>query len=249
MKKLIFLPTYNERSNLDKLIPDILKVCCEADIVVIDDNSTDGTIELVNEYHKKDQRVNVVVRSGQRGRGLTEIDAYRYFIQNDYDLFLEMDADGSHNVKYIPLLFNALATYDISIASRFKQGGKDCQRAKIRVMTSRFIRQFARILLGISFADPSSGFRAFRKDVIQYLLDFKINAEGPAVIIETAALISKSHYKIMEIPIEFEERKSGGSKVTIRTLIIYSLCIIRQVFCRDRKCGGRRSDHNLEKGS
>jgi dolichol-phosphate mannosyltransferase len=235
MKKLIFLPTYNEYENIRRLLPDILNVCADAEILVLDDNSTDGTIAFVKEYSVNDKRVHLWVRSGARGRGLTEIDAYAFFLKNDYDLFLEMDADGSHNVKYIEPLFQALAENDMAIASRFVTGGADNERAWIRSLTSLAIRYFTRIILGISFSDPTSGFRAFRKDTVTYLSQFELHSEGPAIILETAALLSKSGFKKAEIPLAFEARQHGGSKVTARTLRIYAQCVLRQIVFGNKK--------------
>jgi dolichol-phosphate mannosyltransferase len=247
MKKLVFLPTYNERENIQKSLSDILKVCPDAEILVLDDNSTDGTIALVNEYCANDKRVRLWVRSGARGRGLTEVDAYAFFLKNDYDLFLEMDADGSHNVKYIDRLFKALTENDVAIASRFMKGGADNERAQIRVVTSLLLRWFTRIILRVNFSDPTSGFRAFRKNVVKYLFGFEIHSEGPAIVLETAALISKSGFKMTEIPIEFEARKHGGSKVNGRILIVYALCVVRQILFGNKELSMARSEENSTK--
>jgi dolichol-phosphate mannosyltransferase len=247
MKKLVFLPTYNEHENIRKALADILKVCPDAEILVLDDNSTDGTIALVNAYCANDKRVRLWVRSGVRGRGLTEVDAYAFFLKNDYDLFLEMDADGSHNVKYIDPLFKALMKNDIAVASRFIAGGNDNERAWIRRLTSLLIRCFTQIILQIGFSDPASGFRAFSKDVVKYLSQFELHSEGPAIILETAALISKSGFKMTEVPIEFEARKHGGSKVNARTLIIYARCVLRQVVFGNKKLTLTRAEENPTK--
>ena len=162
MKTLITLCTYNEVDNLRGLIPELLSLVPTANILVIDDNSPDGTGALVAEIAKRDDRVRLLSRPGKQGLGTATLAGFRDAIEHNYELLVNMDADFSHGPKYVPLLIAEAADYDVVIASRYVPGGGVAGWTFRRKLMSQTINFWARFWLGLKTADNSGSFRCFR---------------------------------------------------------------------------------------
>lgn len=230
MKCLIFLPTYNEKENLAPLVEEIISLNLPINILIVDDNSPDGTGEIADELAKKYSNVITVChRKNKRGRGYAGIYAFKYAAQlSDIDVLIEMDADFSHQPCYIPEFLSHLKEYDIVIGSRYIEGGRIIGWNWKRYLNSFVANLLSRLILGLPFKDCTSGFRAFKIEVIRSLpLDFLISP-GPSIVEEILFYcVKQKKYKIKEIPILFLERKAGKSKISIPIIFRWIISLLR----------------------
>ena len=217
---LIIIPTYNEKENIERLIAEIFRYAPDVNVLVVDDNSPDGTGAIADETAKKDNRVSVLHRSSNRGRGLAGIDAFKEAIKKDnVKYIIEMDGDFSHDPRHIPEFLKEMKDSDIVIGSRYVSGGKDCDRGPIRVFLSKSVNLFIRKYLKLNIKDCTSGYRCFRKDVLASLgLDSLLSKE-PSIIEEVLYKCSLKKCLIKEIPIVFKKRYNGRSKLGIIRLV------------------------------
>ena len=212
------IPTYNESENVEKLIKEILKFP-KIGILIIDDNSPDGTWKIVKKLMKKNKRVNLLLRKGSRGRGLAGIAGYRYCLKNEADYVIEMDADFSHNPKYIPNFLRAIKRADVVLGSRLIKGGSDSDRGVTRRTVTKLANLYIKIMLGIKVRDCNSGYRCFRRNVLEEINPDKLISKGPDIVQEVLFKAHLKGFKIVEIPIEFIDRKLGKSKLSLRALL------------------------------
>lgn len=222
MKTLIFIPTYNERRNIRELIKEIMDTNLDIDILVVDDDSPDKTWQVVEELSKKNKRIKLVHRKKGRGRGRAGITAFRYAIENKYNTMIEMDADFSHQVRYIPEFLKEIKNNDIVIGSRFVKGGIDTRKGYIREIITILANLYFRVIFLIKTRDCTSGYRCFKVDALKKINLDKIYAMGKTYVTEgyiLLALINKKNYKIKEIPIVFEDRSKGKSNLRLSTII------------------------------
>jgi dolichol-phosphate mannosyltransferase len=226
MKAVVVIATYNERDNISKLIDEILKLRQPLDIVVVDDNSPDRTWEKVQERGSRDERVHLVRRFSNKGRGSAGVDGFLHALKLGSDAVIEMDADFAHDPCYIPLFLDALKTSDVVIGSRFLPGGKDKRKNFYRRVLSRCAAFYIRTLLQLDIRDPASGYRCFKRDALQAILLDGIRATDPFVITETIYRCKLMGFSIKEIPIHFEDRNKGFSKLNLRILLRYLLRVV-----------------------
>ena len=227
MKVLIFLPTYNEKENIGKLIDTLNKLNFTKEILIVDDNSTDGTVRIINDKLKIYNNLTLIKRSGKKGRGLAGIMALKYFLQTDNDILIEMDADFSHHPKYIPLFLQLFPKYDVVIGSRLIEQGQEKGRNILRILISSLANKLIRILLGLKIKDCTSGFRAFKKEIIEkFNLDEFISI-NPEIVEEIlyACKLSKANFK--EIPIIYYERAGGVSKLNLKKILFVNIAIFK----------------------
>jgi dolichol-phosphate mannosyltransferase len=210
MKTIVVVPTYNEKENIANLIKEILKVK-DVDVLVVDDNSPDGTWKIVKGM--ADKRVNLLLRTKNRGRGLAGIAGFKYAVENKYDYIIEMDADFSHDPKYIPDFLEKIKECDVVLGSRAVKGGKQVGRPLLRRLITRLANLYIRILLGLKVNDCNSGYRCFKRKVLESInLDTMIS-RGPSIVQEVLYKVRLKGFKIREIPIVFTEREEGSSKL------------------------------------
>jgi dolichol-phosphate mannosyltransferase len=210
---LIVIPTYNEKDNVGPLIEEIGKHI-QTDILVIDDSSPDGTADIVRQAQKTKPFIHLIQRSGKMGLASAYLQGFRYAIDNHYDLVFEMDADFSHNPKYLPHFIGRLKDADLVIGSRYIPGGGVRNWSRLREMISRGGNLYARLILEIPIKDITGGFKGFRVQALkQFDLD-KITSEGYSFQIEMNYLFYKNGFQVEEIPIVFEERREGQSKMS-----------------------------------
>lgn len=217
-KSLILIPTYNEKENIVRLIREILKQDKSIDVLVIDDASPDGTGDMVENLSKKNKRVQVLRRKGKLGIGSAYIEGFKYGIKNKYDLIFQMDADFSHDPKYLKKLILKSEKYDLVLGSRWIKGGGVVGWPWFRYMTSFSANLISRLLLGLKPKDITTGYRCYRKEVLKKINLGKIVSSGYAFMEEMIYQVQKSGFTIGEIPIIFIDRREGSSKMGIKEI-------------------------------
>jgi dolichol-phosphate mannosyltransferase len=212
------LCTYNERENLSGLIPEIHAVAPHADILVVDDNSPDGTSDFVRELAPTDSRIQLISR-GERGLGTATVAAFRFAIENSYDLLLNLDADFSHPPRFIPNLLAAMPRADVVIGSRYVTGGQTPGWGLKRKLMSRAINTYARLLLRLPTRDNSGAFRCYRVARLRELPLDRFRAKGYAFQEEILFRLRRNGCTFVEVPITLEERRFGRTKINWREVI------------------------------
>ncbi len=221
------IPTYNERENIGDLIQGILNLRIpNLHIVVVDDNSPDGTSEVVRKFSDNPE-VELLLRTTRRGRGSAGIAGLKYALEHGADYVLEMDADFSHHPRYIPHLLDAIKDADMVIGSRYIEGGRDINRGVIRRLVTFLAGVYVRILLKLKIRDVSSGYRCFKRKVLESIgLDSMIST-GPSIVSEVFYRAHLKGFSIKEIPIKFEDRTHGETKLNYKILIKTLLMVLR----------------------
>lgn len=226
---VVVIPTYNEKDNIREVVEQILALRLHYDlqVLVVDDDSPDNTGVVVQRLAKKDERVRLLLRKKRRGRGAAGIDGFREALNMGADYVVEMDGDLSHQPCFIPQLLDACQIYDLVLGSRFVHGGKDANRSLLRRSITLFVRNYLRSALHLSVHDPSSGFRCFRRGVLEAVdLDDLISV-GPSVVLEILYLAHLLGFSIGEIPITFIDREKGRTKLSFLTLLETLIMVIK----------------------
>lgn len=213
---LVSLATYNERGNLEPLVAAVRAQLPDADILVTDDNSPDGTGALADELARRDPRVRVNHRTGKLGLGTAILGAMRTAIADDYDLFLNMDADFSHPPRYLPALIAGMTDHDVTIGSRYVSGGATEDWPWLRERISRTVNWLVRRLFGMPVRDASGAFRCYRVAKLRDVDLQRVRSRGYSFQQEVLFRCHLAGCRIGEVPIVFENRKSGASKVDLR---------------------------------
>src|SRR3989338_74157 len=229
MKAIVVIPTYNEKENIKNLIKEILKIN-KTDIIVVDDNSPDGTSRIVKNIAKKNKKVHLLLRTKDKGRGSAGIAGFKYAVKNKYDYIIEMDADFSHNPEYIPDFLKKIEEADVVLGSRAVKGGKDIGRPLPRRLLTRLANLYIKAVLGLKVIDCNSGYRCFRRKVLELINLDKIISSGPSIVQE---IIYKAHlkgFRIKEIPIVFVDRQKGYSKLGLKQLYKGYIMVLRLKF-------------------
>ncbi|HLE07138.1 MAG TPA: glycosyltransferase [archaeon] len=215
LKIFVTIPTYNEVENIGKLIRELLKNR-GIEIAVFDDSSPDGTWKVVKEMGKKEKRVRLILKETKSGRGNAEIDMMKYCLKNRADVMIEMDADLSHDPRYVRDILKEIKSYDVVVGSRNVAGGKDVRGDIMRATVTFLAQTLMKIILGINMKDPSSGYRGFNKRALESINFSGIAANGKVGMIvctETIYACFRKGLKIKEIPILFKNRTAGKSKL------------------------------------
>ncbi|MCH7401104.1 polyprenol monophosphomannose synthase [Belliella kenyensis] len=216
-KKLVIIPTYNELENIAQMIHDVLGLEGEFELLVIDDNSPDGTAEIVKSLQKNhEERLHLLQRPGKLGLGTAYIEGFKYAIKNNYHYVFEMDADFSHNPLDLIRLYEACETqgFDVSIGSRYITGVNVVNWPMGRVLMSFFASKYVQFITGIPIKDTTAGFKCYHTRVLKAMDFSKIKFIGYAFQIEMKFTAWKLGFKIIEVPIIFTDRTRGTSKMT-----------------------------------
>jgi dolichol-phosphate mannosyltransferase len=227
VKSLIAIPTYNERENIEGLLNEIHAVVPETDILIIDDNSPDGTGELLDQLIAERTYLRVIHRAGKLGLGTAYVRGFQYAIEQGYDLVFEMDADYSHHPRYLAAMLSTAASSDLVIGSRYIRGGGTENWSFLRRFVSGGGNTFARIVLGIPTHDCTSGFRCYRTTALRTIDLGLIRAQGYAFQVEMAYIFWRRGYRVREVPIIFEDRRVGKSKMSRRIFMEAFLWVMR----------------------
>lgn len=214
MRTLIVIPTYNEKDNIKRLVALINKELPAADILVVDDASPDKTGAAVKLMAKSNKRVKLIERSGKLGLGTAYVEGFKYALAHKYDYIFEMDADFSHDPKYLPDFMEAIKKNDLVIGSRYVNGISVVNWPIRRLMLSKFANLYARTITGLPLTDLTSGFKCYRSSVLKAIDLDKIHSDGYAFQIEMHYKAWKKGFKIKETPIIFVDRHAGSSKMS-----------------------------------
>ena len=225
---LIALATYNERENLPIVTAQIAEIVPEADILVIDDSSPDGTADWVEEQMQRDPRFKLIKRPGKLGLGTAILAAMDYAIQHEYDFLINMDADLSHPPRFLPAIqAKAEEGIDVVLGSRYVPGGKVEGWSWKRRWMSWGINFYARLLLGLKTRDNSGSFRCYRVALLKRLDPQSVLSRGYSFFEEILYRLRKLEATFAEVPITFEERRVGQSKLNVKEIIIALWLLLR----------------------
>ncbi|MBI5575764.1 MAG: polyprenol monophosphomannose synthase [Deltaproteobacteria bacterium] len=214
MKPMIVMPTYNEGDNIERMARAILPMKENFHLLIVDDNSPDGTGEIADRLAKENDRVHVIHRPGKMGLGTAYIDGFRYALDTGMDYILEMDADFSHDPKYLPAMLEAMKDADLVIGSRYCDGVRvDGWRFR-RLLMSKFANMFASYVVIIPVWDFTAGFKCYRREVLEKIDLDKIRSDGYAFQIEMKTYAYRLGFRIKELPVIFYGRASGDSKLS-----------------------------------
>jgi dolichol-phosphate mannosyltransferase len=233
-KTLIIIPTYNEKENVEKLLELIYEVKNDVNILIVDDNSPDKTYEIIEKLmeDKYKDRLFIIKRAGKLGLGTAYIAGFKWALERDYNYIFEMDADFSHNPKYIPDFLKEIETHDLVIGSRYVPGGGVVNWGVIRKFISRGGSLYSRVILGAPIKDFTGGFKCFRRETLEKLNLDKIVSNGYSFQVELNYKVWLKGMKIKETPIIFEDRTLGQSKMSKK---IFLEAILKVLWMRKNK--------------
>jgi len=214
MKTLIIIPTYNEIENIEQLLEQVLAKSETIEVLVIDDNSPDGTALRVKFMQSSEPRIHLLERPGKMGLGSAYVTGFKYALEQGYDYIMEMDADFSHNPNDIPRFLETVKKYDVVIGSRYCDGVNIIHWPIKRLLISYFASKYVRTITRMPVKDPTSGFKCFRRKVLESIDLDKILSDGYAFQIEMNFKAWVKGFRIKEIPIVFTERLNGVSKMS-----------------------------------
>jgi dolichol-phosphate mannosyltransferase len=220
-RTLVIIPTYDERENLPRIVPEVLRESEEIDVLVVDDASPDGTGEVADALALEwEGRVHVLHREGKEGLGKAYLAGFRMGLELGYSRLCEMDADLSHPASALPDFIEALKEYDFVIGSRYVEGRVTVVNWPMsRLLISYFGSFYARTITGLQISDATGGFNMFRREVLEALNLERIQSNGYAFQIELKLRASRAGFRFVEIPIIFTERDQGESKMSRKIIV------------------------------
>ena len=237
MKTVIVIPTYDERDNVKYMAEAVLARAPEANILFVDDNSPDGTGQLIDEIASKEARVFVLHREKKEGLGRAYIAGFKWALERDYTLICEMDCDFSHDPKALPTLLETAKAYDLVLGSRYIGGIRVMNWPMSRLLLSTGAAQYVRFILGIPVCDPTGGFKCFHRGVLEAINMDNITSNGYSFQIEMTHTAWMQGFSVKEVPIVFEDRKAGYSKMRAN-IATEAFMMVLKLWAR---CGFRRS--------
>ncbi len=225
MKIIIITPTYNERQNIGELVEKVFKINPDYHLLVVDDNSPDGTADYTRDLQKRYDRLHLIEREGKLGLGTAYIRGFRYAIQNGFGAIVQIDADMSHNPGDIPEMVRGLANNDLILGSRYCDGVSVVKWPIRRLILSYGANLYTRIVTGMPLTDATSGFKCWKKEVLESLDLDKVRSRGYSFQIEMNFRTWHKGYKIKEIPIIFIDRTIGESKMN-RSIVFEAVFMV-----------------------
>ena len=225
MKAIVIIPTYNEIENVNSIITAVLNAVNDINILIVDDNSPDGTASEVEKMMQTNSRIHIIKRAGKLGLGTAYCEGFRYCIDKDFDYIFEMDADFSHDPKELPNFLEAIKDNDLVIGSRYLTGMNVVNWPLRRLILSYGASLYTRFITRIPIKDTTGGFKCFRTEMLKKINLDKIRSNGYGFQIEMNYKVWKKGGKIKEIPIIFEERRSGNSKMN-KKIIFEALLLV-----------------------
>jgi dolichol-phosphate mannosyltransferase len=211
---LLIVPTYNEASTVRKMVERVRTAVPHADVLVVDDNSPDGTGQIADRLAELDAHVHVLHRPAKAGLGAAYVAGFRWGLDRGHDVLVEMDADGSHQPEELPRLLAALEGADLVLGSRYVPGGRVVNWPRYREMLSRGGNAYTRLALGVPLRDATGGYRAFRADALRRLDLDDVASQGYCFQVDLAWRAVRSGLRVVEVPITFVERVEGTSKMS-----------------------------------
>lgn len=214
MRTIIVIPTYNEIGNLPELLSRLESLRLDIHVLVVDDNSPDGTGDLAEQLAETRPWLHVMHRAGKLGLGTAYVEGFRYALDKGFDAIGEMDADLSHDPAYLPAMLKALEGADLVLGSRYVPGGGTRNWGAVRRLISKGGSTYARLVLGVGVHDLTGGFKLFRRNVVQSLVADAIRSNGYSFQIEMTYRAIRRGFRVAEVPIVFEDRRVGRSKLS-----------------------------------
>jgi dolichol-phosphate mannosyltransferase len=221
---LVVTPTYNEADNIERFIAEVLRQNDSLDILVVDDNSPDGTGAIVKKLQATNSRIHLLERPAKLGLGTAYVEGFKYAIQKKYEFIFEMDADFSHNPNEIPNFLQKAEHADLVLGSRYTNGVRVVNWPIRRLILSYGANLYTRIITGMPIKDATSGFKCFRRNVLETINLDKIHSNGYAFQIEMTFKAWKKKFRVVEHPIIFVDRRSGVSKMSKK--IVYEAVLM-----------------------
>ncbi|MFH1008585.1 MAG: polyprenol monophosphomannose synthase [Candidatus Latescibacterota bacterium] len=213
---LIIIPTYNEKENIREIVEAILGLDLNLDILIVDDDSPDGTGRIAEELSAEQGAVHVLHREEKLGLGAAYVAGFKYALTQPYDVIFEMDADFSHDPKHIPLFLDEIASCDLVIGSRYTDGVNVVHWPMKRLLLSYFANMYSRIITGMPVRDATGGYKCFRREVLEAIDLGRVSSTGYAFQIEMSFRAWKKGFHLSELPIVFWDRRKGTSKMSFK---------------------------------
>jgi dolichol-phosphate mannosyltransferase len=214
MKTLVIIPTYNESENIEKIVPLVLEKDRSIHVLIVDDNSPDGTGRIADQMASQDDRIFVIHRENKSGLGTAYIAGFKFALGKGFDLIFEMDCDFSHDPKYIVDFLEAVKDADLVLGSRYIRGVNVINWPMSRLLLSYYANVYSRLVTGLRVKDATGGFKCFRREVLEAIDLDRVKSNGYSFQIEMSFRAWKKGFRIREIPIVFEDRKVGQSKMS-----------------------------------
>ncbi len=227
MKIVATLPTYNEAENIAALVEALLGCSRAMEVLVIDDDSPDGTWRIVEEMASRNPRIHLLRRVGEKGRGSAGVAGFKKALELGASLVVEMDADWSHHPRFIPSLLKASRRADIVVGSRLVPGGGEEGRRGLRQLITLLANFYIRVVLGLPLRDCTTGYRVFRRWVLESVDWARVRSGGPAIVQEVLVAARALDAHMVEVPILFEERRAGQSTFSFKILMAGLLAQLR----------------------
>lgn len=235
---LIIIPTYNERENLPAIVAAVHAQLPVAELLIVDDNSPDGTGQVADELAARDPKVHVLHREGKQGLGTAYVAGFRWALASDYHYIFEMDCDFSHDPKYLPsLLAAAEGGADLVLGSRYCAGGGTVNWGPLRKIISRGGSLYARTILGVGVRDLTGGFKCFRRKTLEMIDLSSVSAQGYGFQIEMTYRAVKMGLRVAEVPIVFVDRRVGQSKMS-KKIFVEALALVWKLRLGSPRAGG-----------
>jgi dolichol-phosphate mannosyltransferase len=212
-KTLVIVPTYNERESLPRIAAKLLSLAAGVDVLVVDDNSPDGTGKIADELAAKNPQLHVLHRAGKEGLGRAYIAGFKWALEKNYEFIFEMDSDFSHNPDDVPAFLEAAQDADLVLGSRYVGGIRVINWPLGRLMLSRFAGKYVSLVTGMPFTDPTGGYKCFRRRALLAINLDEVRSNGYSFQIELTHRLWRQGYKIAEVPIIFTDRTQGQSKM------------------------------------
>ena len=229
MKVLVIIPTYNEVENIPLISKEILSLDSNLNILVVDDNSPDGTADVVRKIGETENRMHLLFRENKEGLGKAYLAGFKWGLENGYDTIIEMDADFSYRPVDLKKMIDSLGEADFLIGSRYVPGGGTKDWGFMRKLVSKGGSLYSRFILGFPLKDWTGGFNAWKKNVLEGIDLDTVRSEGYCFQIELKYRAMKKGFKVKEVPILFEDRKYGQSKMSLRIFLeaFYKVWLLR----------------------
>ena len=236
MKAIIVIPTYNEADNIVSLVTTIFRIQPDIHILVVDDNSPDGTGDVASSIAERRPGLQVIRRAAKTGLGDAYIEGFRFVLASGAEFIVTMDSDLSHSPETIPTMFAAIGDAGCVVGSRYVEGGQIENWTVDRRILSWTANRFVSLLFGMPVSDCTSGFRLYRREVIESMLEHKTISQGYSFMVEALTIAAKGNYRIVEVPIRFAERATGQSKMGMHEVLGGARSLLSLRFSRN---GGR----------
>lgn len=236
-RPLVVIPTYDERDNVGPVAEAVLAALPAGDVLFVDDNSPDGSGALLDEMARRDQRIKVLHRARKEGLGRAYVAGFKWALERDYAFIFEMDADFSHDPRVLPRFLAAAREADLVLGSRYIGGIRVLNWPMSRLLLSTCAAKFVRLVTGLPVSDPTGGFKCFRREVLAAMDLERIRSNGYSFQIEMTHSAWMKGFRIREIPIVFEERRAGYSKMS-KDIAVEAFFMVFKLAAR---CGFRRA--------